>query len=277
MRTTIIVATAVLLGVTGLPVAAQEFRFFPRVEEGDAEPDEIETDRDSFTPATTVVGRHRLVVETAWSFIDNPGVAETHSFPELVTRFGLTDWFELRAGWNYEVGGAPNSASAGGHDPEEAAELERESALAYGFKTSLTSQRGLRPQSALIVQASTPTSGIETATSLVTTYAFGWELPNRWKWDSAIRYGFDSAEGDHFNIWAPSTVLKVPLGERWAAHAEYFSIISDGSEADVTKHYLSPGVHYLVTPNFEIGTRMGWGLNDEAANYFVNVGAGVRF
>lgn len=33
--------------------------------------DEIETDRDSFTPATATVGRETLVLEAAYSFLDN--------------------------------------------------------------------------------------------------------------------------------------------------------------------------------------------------------------
>ena len=59
---------------------------------------EIETDRDSFTPATTTAGRNRLIVESAYSFFDNRGVKETHSFPELVLRFGLGDRLEFRFG-----------------------------------------------------------------------------------------------------------------------------------------------------------------------------------
>jgi hypothetical protein len=68
------------------------------------EDSEIETDRDSFTPATSVVGRKRLVVESAYSFIDNRGVPETHSLPEIVARYGIADNVELRLGVNYEVG-----------------------------------------------------------------------------------------------------------------------------------------------------------------------------
>src|SRR5215468_4347719 len=73
--------------------------------------DAIETDRDSFTPATTTVGRGRLVIESAYSFLDNRGVKETHSFPELLSRYGLTERLELRLGWNYEVGGAGSDIS----------------------------------------------------------------------------------------------------------------------------------------------------------------------
>src|SRR5262245_60734814 len=82
-----------------------------RGERGRPDGGEIETDRDSFTPATTTAGRGRLIVESAYSFLDNRAVKETHSFPELVCRYGLTDRLELRLGWNYEVGGAGNDIS----------------------------------------------------------------------------------------------------------------------------------------------------------------------
>lgn len=240
--------------------------------------EEIETDRDSFTPSTRTAPEHRLILESAYSFIDNRRVAETHSFPELVTRYGVNDWLELRLGWNYEVGGSSNSISGSVADSEEeGAEIERDSQISYGFKAALTSQDDWLPQSALIVQAGTPTSGKDTATQVITTYVFGWELPNEWKWDSSMRYDFDSAEGDRFNIWAPSTVLKVPFADQWAAHAEYFGIFSDGRATDRTQHYFSPGVHYLVTRDLEIGVRVGWGLNDQAANFFSNVGLGWQF
>src|SRR5262245_57439697 len=82
--------------------------------EDEEEEDEIETDRDSFTPATTAVGYRRMVVESAWSFIDNRRVPDTNSLPELVTRYGINSWLELRLGWNWEAGGDGNSISSGG-------------------------------------------------------------------------------------------------------------------------------------------------------------------
>jgi hypothetical protein len=265
----------------GLRVSSERgpFEFSENGEDTEGEPDEIETDRDSFTPATTTAGPGRLILETAYSFIDNRAVPETHSFPELLGRYGVADWLELRLGWNYEVGGASNtvSGSAGGDDFLEEPTVEEESQLSYGAKVYLSNQEVWLPQSAVIVAAGTPTSGKETATQLVTTYVFGWQFANDWKWDSAIRYGYDSAEGDHFNVWAPSSVLKVPLIEHWVAHAEYFGAFTDGRESERVLHYVSPGVHYLVTPDFEIGVRVGWGLNDQAANFFSNAGLGLRF
>lgn len=243
------------------------------------EDDEIETDRDSFTPATTTAGRRRVIVESAWSFIDNRHVPDTHSLPELVTRYGVNDWLELRLGWNYEVGGAPNVVSSNTADPEDLTEsgIERDSQIFYGLKASLTEQDGFRPQSAVIVQAGTPTSGLDTATQMFATYVVGRTFAKGWKWDTAMRYGFDSSEGDHFNVWAPSTVLKVPLGERWAVHGEYFGVFSQGRVQDGSQSYFSPGIHFLATPNLEVGTRVGWGLNEQAAAFFANFGVGWRY
>jgi hypothetical protein len=219
-----------------------------------------------------------VIVESAYSFLDNRAVAETHSFPELLFRIGLTDRIELRLGWNYEVGGAGNQVStSGAGEPGGGAHLERESELNYGVKVRLADQDGWLPASAFILQASTPTSGTDTATQLVATSVWGWELPNRWKVDAAYRYATASEHGDRFDILAPSAVVKVPVGEKVNVHAEYFGLFSHDREQDFVKHYFSPGVHYLVTPNLEVGVRVGWGLNDQAVRFFSNAGVGWQY
>lgn len=240
--------------------------------------DEIETDRDSFTPASSLVGARRLVIESAYSFIDNRDVKETHSFPEALARYGLTENIELRLGWNYEVGGAGSPVSGNVSDAFAAEpELERESRIFYGAKLGLSEQAGWRPQTAVMVHGFTPTAGEQHDTTVASSYIAGWELPNRWNWTSAMRYSTGSQEEDRFNIWSPSTALKVPLGERWKGHVEYFGVFSDGREEETTQHFFSPGAHYLITPDLEVGFRVGWGLNEQAPNFFSNIGFGIRY
>src|SRR5262249_6979640 len=169
----------------------------------------LETDRDSFTPAIKTVGKGLFILESAYSFIDNKGVAETHSFPELLVRYGLLERLELRLGWNYEVGGGGNDVSG---SPLEISEtgtggtVVREHRVSYGLKLGVSEQEGWLPQSALLVMGITPTGGESTATQVTAAYIFGWTLPNRWKADFALRYGTNSEEGDHFGVWAPSAV-----------------------------------------------------------------------
>jgi len=243
-----------------------------------AQEDEIETDRDSFTPATTTAGDGRWIVESAYTLIDNRDVPETHSYPELLIRRGVSDWLEVRLGWNFEVGGAGSPVS--GNIPSdfgEEAEIEEESRILYGIKALLTEQSGWRPESTVILQGFTPTSGEATDTQMSATYVFGWTGETGVVWDSALRYSHSSLEDDNFNVWSPSSVVKVPIGERWKAHAEYFGIFSDGREQETSQHFFSPGAHYLITPNLEVGCRWGWGLNDQAPNFFSNAGFGWRY
>lgn len=120
-------------------------------ERGD-EDDEIETDRDSFTPATTTAGRRRLILESAWTFTDHRAVPDGHSLPELIGRYGLTDRLELRLGWNYEVGGATGEATGHSIGVTGAApdrEIERESNASYGLKYQVNKQQSWLPESAV--------------------------------------------------------------------------------------------------------------------------------
>lgn len=129
----------------------------------------------------------------------------------------------------------------------------------------------------MIVQGHTPLSGPEPATAFSLGYVFSWKLPNEWKLDSAIRYGADKEEDDHFETRSTSIVLRKSLAERWNVHAEYFGHFSQNRDVDFAKHFVSSGVHYLITPDIELGVRVGWGLNDEAANFFSNIGLGWQF
>ncbi|MCO8124185.1 transporter [Stieleria sp. TO1_6] len=240
--------------------------------------DEIETDRDSFTPATTTAGPGRWILEAAYSFIDNRSVPETHSFPEVLLRRGIGENLELRFGWNYEVGGAGNPVSGNSVIvlPDEA-ELERESRMLYGMKALLLDQEGWVPASSVLLQGFTPTSGDTSDTQISATYIFGWELPSSLLLDSAIRYSTSSLDEDQFNVWSPSTVVKIPIGDQWKAHLEYFGIYSEGRAQETAQYFISPGAHYLITSDVEVGVRVGWGLNQQSPNFFSNAGLGWRF
>lgn len=262
----IMLAAAIVAGAAVAPAMAQEA----------AEESELETDRDSFTPAATTVGQRFAVLEASYSFIDNRRLPDAHSFPELLVRYGISEQLELRLGWNYEAGG-PTGAVSGSSFGGEDFETEQASKALYGAKYETSQQDGWLPMSSLIVQGYTPTSGPEDTSHLTIGEVFGWTFANDWMWNSAIRFGTNELEGDHFTQWAPSTVLKIPVGEIWNVHAEYFSVMSDGKDVPQNLQYGSFGGHVLVTPNIELGIRCGFGLNDDTPKFFNNVGLGWRF
>ncbi len=240
---------------------------------------ELETDRETFTPATSTVGKDIWVAEWSYSFIQNRGeIVDTDSYPELLIRWGLSDRIELRVGWNYEIGGGGNVVSA-----MESSEglggtlVSEESHVMYGLKGMLSEQQGWIPRSCVILEGFTPTSGDQPATQPVATYAFGWQLKNKWRWDWAMRYAQGVELLDTYNKWSPSTVLRIPLHEDFQIHLGYFGNFTEGREVERCRSFISPGAHYNFTPNLELGLRLGWGLTPDAANFFLNTGFGWRF
>ena len=166
-----------------------------------------------------------------------------------------------------------SGSEVGGEDLE----TEHESRVFYGTKVETSRQSGWLPQSALVVQGYTPTYGPTTQSTVVVGESFGWRFSNGWVWNSSMRYGTGIDARDAFNQWAPSTVLKVPVGERLNVHAEYFAILSDGKQQAVNLQLVSLGGHILLTKDFELGTRYGWGLNESSPGFFVNCGLGYRY
>jgi hypothetical protein len=156
-------------------------------------------------------------------------------------------------------------------------ETEEESRILYGAKVETTDQEGWLPRSAAVVQGYTPVSGPSNRSTLVVGESWGWRFANGWEWTSAMRYGTGFEEHDAFNQWAPSSVVKVPVGERWNVHAEYFAIFSSQKEIPLNIQYASFGGHVLATEDLEIGLRVGWGLNDTSPTFFSNVGVGWRY
>lgn len=239
---------------------------------------ELHTDRDAFVPSTRSVDLGHTLVEGSFTFIDNRGSPETYSFPEILVRRGMTERFELRFGVNYESGSGGSVVT-----PVETGEglegdvRERESNILYGCKLWLTDDDGWVPRSSLVVEAFTPLSGDVWGTEPSAMYAFGWALPGEWRFEALGRYVYaDSAEGA-FDKWNAAAVLRLPVTERFEVHAEWFTTWSAGLEDETVRPFVGPGMHFLVTPRFEIGARMGWGLSRDAASFFFDTGAAVRF
>ena len=237
--------------------------------------EELETDRDSFTFAPTTAGAATSILESSYSFIDNRLGPETHSVPEVLVRRGIGEKVEARLGFNYEAGGSGTVSGSefGGEDIE----TEEESRVVYGTKVETTDQDGWLPRSAAVLQGYTPVYGPSNKTTFVVGESFGWRFASGWEWTSAMRYGTGFEEKDSFNQWAPSSVVKIPVGERWSLHAEYFGIFTSEKEIPLNIQYASFGGHVLATADLESGLRVGWGLNETTPAFFANLGVGLRY
>ncbi len=260
------VALAVCIGtLVGQPVL--------RAEEAD-----LGTDRDAFTPCTHTVDEGRFLSEASYVYIDNLEGLPTNNFPEWLLRYGVTEEFELRFGANYGIGSQGNVVTSVevGEGTLDGSSLY-ETSILYGFKVNTSSQDGWRPESAFIAEATTPVYGDIFGTSPVATLVAGWGLPGDWRLDGAIRYAY--AEGLHewFSRWTPSVVLRMPITDHWEIHTEWFGNYTQGLPENTSQPFFSPGTHYVIGENVEIGLRVGWGLTNQAAPFFSDAGLAILF
>ena len=239
---------------------------------------DLGTDRDAFTPSTKTVAPGRLLSEGSYVYIDNRSGLPTNNVPEYVLRVGATDRFEWRLGVDYGVnaqGNVVTSVEVGEGRFDGLALYDAD--ILYGFKADVSDQDGLLPESCFIMEAGTPTSGDLRGTVPVATMVAGWELPGEWRLDTSLRYSYAEWETGWFSRWSPTVILRMPLTERWEVHAEWFETVTQGLPIDSVRPFFSPGTHWLLTENLEVGIRVGWGLNDTAATFFSDAGFGWRY
>lgn len=269
LRFSYLAAAVSLMACTAMLVS----RATARAEEAD-----LGTDRDAFTPSTHTVEKQRLLSESSYVYIDNLEGLPTNNFPEWLLRLGVTDQFELRFGANYGIGSQGNVVTSVevGEGTLDGSSLY-ETSILYGFKLNTSSQDGWRPESALIVEATTPVFGDVFGTSPVTTLVAGWALPRDWRLDGAIRYAYAEGLEKWFSRWTPSVVLRMPVTDHWEVHAEWFGNYTQGLPENTSQPFFSPGTHYVIGENVEIGLRVGWGLTNEAAPFFSDAGLAILF
>ena len=238
---------------------------------------DIDADRDAFTPSTSLVDDNHSLFESAFTFIDVRSGPDTYSFPEFLFRKRIADRFELRLGVNQEIGSSGNVVTAIESGEGLGDTLSSETSLFYGLKTRLTEQSGWIPRSVVIVEAFTPVAGEVWNTEPVASVVWGWELPDYYRFDAAFRYVYAAGEEGTFNRWQPSVALRMPMTEQFEVHAEWFGTWTTGHMNDTVRPFAGPGCHFLITKGFELGLRMGWGLTQDAANFFFNAGTAYRF
>jgi len=270
---TVLLAALLVAGLASSRVTAQEF-----------EP--LEADRDAFTPSAFSVAPGRVLTEISHAYIDNLVGPPTNNYPELLVRIGATERFEWRFGANYGVGSqgtVVTSVEVG--EGEFDGGPHYESNVLYGFKLALAEQVDHVLDACFIMEGTTPTSGDLFGTVPVATVVVGRELGARFPWrgaepwrlDAAVRYAYSESTIAWFSRWTPSVVLRLPMTDRVELHAEWFGSYTDGLPERTSQPFFSPGFHYQVGRNVEIGWRGGWALNATTAPFFSDAGMAYRW
>lgn len=271
--------------------------------DGASEPGDDErltSDRPDFTEASSTVGRGRVQFEGGYTYIGdrNRGVrTHTHSYPEGLLRIGMfADWFELRLGQNVFAqssrGGRPAGPLPGPGFPAEpgggntgAARVSDVGAsdLYLGAKLALTKQKGVLPETALIIQGTVPTGARAFTADRVLygfNYLFSWELNDTLSFGGSFQgnSAVDDTDRNHI-FFSQSLSVGYKLAKNLTGYTEWFAFYpafatNTGGGA---QHYLDGGLQYFLTKNFALDVRVGVGLSRSADDLFAGAGFVVRY
>lgn len=238
----------------------------------------LATDRPTFTPATTTVGRGVAQIESGYTYTRSQrpaGDIVVHSLPETLLRYGaLAEWLEFRVQGNYldqsPVSGERPSSTSGAED------------LLLGLKVALTPQAGLLPEMALVPQITVPTGGGEiTAGETLggVHWCYGWDVEGFGSIGGGTRVfrRLDDQTDEPYLEVAPSAVAFYDLSESITPFAEWYALFPSAAETEETEHYLQSGTVLLLTKGVQLDVRAGLGLNAAADDFFAGTGLAVRF
>lgn len=247
-----------------------------------AEP--LVTDRPDFTESPETVPPGRVQLEGGVTFTrDHESPSQSYSFtaPELLLRVGLIDAWELRLGWagyTWIEERLPEQTRSG-RTVYRDEWSQGASDLYIGAKWKLFEQAGMRPHLSLIPAFTVPSGTIGFSADDVDPelkLAWSYDLSDALALSGNVNAVVPSDDEGHFFQAGASMSLAVGLTDNLGFYLEYFGSYPNTRESD-SSHSVNAGLTLLLTDDFQLDWRVGFGLNEEADDFFTGAGFGIRF
>lgn len=233
----------------------------------------ISANRPSFSDGTALVPPGHLQLETGYTFTrrNRSGTTtERQAAPEILARYRLLDRLEgqlLFGGYQFQ------HTSTGG----AASDADGASDLGFGVRIPIEPQHGLMPTLALGGSATfgTGADAFSTGAHAVPTGKILWSYDI----DGGFGLGGNFVlaypdDGEQRFAQSAASVCASCAIDRFTLFGEYF-VVTPYANHTGPAHSLDAGLLYLVSRCVQVDARVGFGLDDEADDFFT--GAGISF
>ena len=226
---------------------------------------QLESDRPDFTDSASTITPGHLQFEGGYTYTTDK--SDTHTLPELLTRFGIADSLEGRIsweGWSWTRSGDDNDSST--------------SNLNLGGKVRILTDTEVLVSAIFDMDLPTGSKennhrGVEPNAKLLFTY----DISDTLELSSNFNFSAPHDE-DHDRIfeYSHSASVAKSLCEDIGLFIEYYGFMPQDSDPAGPTHYADGGVTYLLTPDFQLDIRVGFGINGRADDLFSGLGLVYR-
>lgn len=229
------------------------------------------TDRPNVTESSLTVGKGIFQIETGALFIDNSTNSleiERTVYNTTLLRYGMTDNFELRLGWDYL-----NASTQRGN--LELFNTTGFNPLLIGVKIEIMDANGWMPQIGLLTHLRLPFTAAQEFkpenTGMEFFFAFDHSLSNK----SGLGYNLGARIGDDRSLeYIYSLSYGYSLTTKWGMYGEIYGNFPENNTA---AHLWDAGFTYLVNNNLQLDATLGTGFQSSATEQDLLVSAGVSY
>lgn len=234
-----------------------------------AQVEKIDTDRPDQTESPFTIPKKWVQLEMGFNKQQNDRQSNEYYLPTLLSKYGLTKKIELRL--ITTLISTPVAGSTGGSKYLTGLEP-----VEIGGKIALLEEHKLLPKTSLLFHVAIPTLASKAYRAHHLAPNFRFSMQHSLTQTVGLGYNL-GAEWDGFTnkpTWIYTLAPGFNLGEKWYAYAELFGFIARQENA---QHSFDGGFAYYPNPNFKIDLSGGFGISESAPDWYVALGASIRF
>ncbi len=236
----------------------------------------IQTDRPSFTAASTLVPTGWVQLESGYQFTHNregSRLTNSHGAPQLSLRLGLADWLEWRTLWGGVITNDEHTRANRRDYSTTSDDLQT------GVKLRTSKANGWVPESALIAILYLPTGYGDLSKDRVAPaldYIYTWSITEIWSFtgSTGVVLGRHGDRGS--DEWFQTLVLGQQWSDQLSTYGEWYVIDTRTAQGNSTPQTMDAGILWRPRANIQFDWRVGFGLNRSADDFFTGVGFSAR-
>lgn len=240
----------ILLILCGITVVAQE-------------KNTIETDRPDQTETPAIVPKGMFQMENGFSFEKANRHSESFTVPSSLMKYGVNGNFELRLIAEFTT------------DKTDGVTISGLAPILVGFKVGISEEHGIIPKTSLIAHLLIPDLASKKLKATYYAPEFRFTMQHTLTDKMTLAYNL-GAEWDGESA-EPTFIYTLTMGfsisEKTGAYIEVYGFAPQKAEAD---HRLDGGFTQLLSDNFMIDVSGGFGITENAPDYFAALGFSFR-